>query len=276
VTGELAGAIDSHVHIGRDSYGAIEPYRAVMDRLGLRAAVLVARQWQFNNTELLHAAAAEPDRLRVVGAVELLAPEAEAAIAHAVEAGIAGLRVDPEWLAADPHAPVWRRIADAGLVVSLAPRIDVVATDAFAAALGALDDVTVRLEHLGGIRHAKMSIGDERVLRILALAERPNVVTMWSGFWLNAGSPWPYPTADPILRESLDAFGPERICWSGDWNRPGPTIGSHISDEEYEHEVDVVHRVAGSDAVAILSGTAARLFAFHASRQPLSLPFDSR
>jgi predicted TIM-barrel fold metal-dependent hydrolase len=266
VTGELTGAIDSHVHIGRDSYGRIEPYRAVMDRLGVRAGVLVARQWRFDNTELFDAAAADPDRLRVVGAIELLAPEAEAALAEAIEAGIVGLRVDPEWLIAGPDAPIWRWIADAGLIVSVTPRIEVLATDAFAAALGSLGDVPVRLEHLGGIRHAEMSVGDDRVMRILALAQRPNLVTMWSGFWLNAGLPWPYPTADPILRASLEAFGPDRICWSGDWNRPAPPIGSHIPDEDYEREADVVHRAAGLDAPAILSTTAARLFGLPASR----------
>jgi L-fuconolactonase len=256
---ELTGVIDSHVHIGADSYGPIERYRATIDRLELRGAVLVARQWQFDNTELIEAMASD-DRFRVVGAVDLTAPDADAALGRWLDAGIVGLRADPAWLVGDPDASIWRRIAHARLLVSFTPHVDTLASRAFRVALEVLGDCAIRIEHLGGLRPAEIPLGDDRAVSILRLADRPNVVTMWSGFWLNAGSPWPYPTADQLLRSSLDAFGPDRMCWSGDWNRPAPPVGSHITDGDYTREAHIVRRIAGGDADAILKTTATRLF----------------
>ena len=254
------GTIDAHVHIGRDRYGPSSAYAAVMDRLGIAAAVLVARQWQFDNTELLMAAQAAPVRFRVVAAVDLLAPGAADVLERLIAAGIAGIRVDPEWLMSAPD-PVWRAIDAAGLVVSVVPKVELIAAIEFARAL-ARRQCPVRLEHLGGIRPVEMDRADGRRRAILALADQPNVSMLWSGMWLNAGSPRPYPTAHDLLDQVLDAFGAERLCWSGDWNRPGPPIGSHIDDADYAAEADLVTRLAGTDAPSILGGTARRLFGF--------------
>jgi len=81
---------------------------------------------------------------------------------------------------------------------------------------------------------------------------------MWSGFWLNAGDGWPYPAARAIVRDSLVAFGAERICWSGDRDRPD------LTDAAYVAESELVERSFGvedpAERAAILGGTARSLF----------------
>lgn len=252
------GTIDSHVHIGLDAYGPVETFVETMGRLGLHGAVLVARQWQFDSRELLAAAARYPERFRVIAGVDALAADAIDRLDELVAEGIVGIRVDPEWLLSD--LSLWRRVRDSGLIVSVTPRISIIASPAFRSALDALGGTTIRLEHLGGLRPGAMPPDGPEVRAVLGLADRPDVMTMWSGLWLNAGEGWPYRVAQPLLGAVIDAFTPERICWSGDWNRPAPPIGSHIDDAAYAAEAQLPGILAGDAGSMILSATPARLF----------------
>ena len=258
--------VDTHVHVGRDRYGPIEPYLATMDRLGVAAAVLVARQWQYDNRELFEAARVAPGRFRVVAAVDLDAPSAFVELDRVVEAGAVGIRVDPEVLTRVPKAII-DRLAASPLVVSLTARPEVLAIPALARALDHVPN-PLRMEHFGGLRAHHLERDDPWRRAILALAERPNMNMMWSGLWLNAGVPWPYEPAHDLLADVVDAFGPARICWSGDWNRPEPT-GAHISDDDYSAEAALVVRLAGPAAPAILSETGVRLFALRGLEVPV-------
>jgi predicted TIM-barrel fold metal-dependent hydrolase len=252
--------LDSHVHVGITKYGPVEPYLETMDRVGLRRAVLVQYVWNEENGYLEACVRRWPERFAAVAIVDPRGPDAGARVRRLVERGAArGLRVAPSMLTgAGVRAGWWEAVETGDLTISVTGPFDELIEPGLAATIAAHPTVRFRLEHLGGFQHAA-SPGRARFRRFLGLADRPNTFTMWSGFWLNAADGYPYRSARPALRDSLAAFGADRICWSGDWNRPG------IDDATYLREANLaeIADLRGErELEAILAGTALRLFRF--------------
>lgn len=270
-----SGTVDAHVHVGLDRYGPLDAFVATMDRTGLEAAVLVQHQGQTDNRYLLEALEGDPTRFAVVAALEADASPDE--LRATVRSGAIGIRARPEIdLSGRRSRAFWRAVDELGLVVSVIGVPGVIASPTFRANVRALAGARFRLEHVAGIRPADAPATSPDG-RILELSAEPNVWLMWSGFWLNAGSDRPYASAVETLRATHAAFGPDRICWSGDWNRPGPPFGHHISDGDYIAEADLIARSVGvaepAHRRAILGGTARRLFGLAASAEE---PRDGR
>jgi predicted TIM-barrel fold metal-dependent hydrolase len=248
------GTIDAHVHVGLAKYGPIEPYLAAMDRLGLRGAVLVQYRWERDNTYLLECAARFPDRFRAVGVVDHTSDDARDQARAWAGLGLAGFRIPAD----AATRPIFEVAAELGLVLSVHDQPEAIVEPAFVRLLRDFPEVSVRLEHLGGIRHDAVGPSHPVGRAFLALATCPSVWTMWSGFWLNAGEPFPYPRARELAAASLDAFGADRICWSGDWNREG------VDDRTYRREADLVGQAFGvrdeRERAAILGRTAEARF----------------
>jgi predicted TIM-barrel fold metal-dependent hydrolase len=253
-----AGTIDAHVHIG-GRYGPVDAYVATMERLGLRHAVLVQYQWQADNTELVAAQHAHPGRFATIGVIDTAALDPVGDLRRWVDAGIQGIRSRPDARVPgrNPFA-LWTAAEERSLLVSVTGPPDAVTGLAFARLVRRFPGIRFRLEHLGGLGPRTL---EPRTLRaFLRLADAPNVTTMLSGFWLNAGEPWPYAGALRLVRDVVDVFGAERICWSGDWNREG------LTDVAYVAEAELLERSFGiaepAARAAILGGTARRWFDF--------------
>lgn len=214
--------IDAHVHVGTRKYRPVEDFRADMDRHGMRRAVLVQFLGNTDNRYLETVIAADPDRFAGIGLVDPGDIDAAAQVRTIAKRGLfRGIRLPATARSAGPDPLlVWRLIAENGLVASVHGAFQPVVDGAFCDLLEALPDLHVRLEHLGGVMMGSEPPPYDRFRRFLELAARPNTTTTWSGFFLNAATPYPYPDADPFLRMTLEAFGADRIMWSGDWNRP--------------------------------------------------------
>jgi L-fuconolactonase len=261
--------IDTHVHVGLDKYGPIEPYLADMATLGLRCAVLVQHIGNDDDTYLAATAAAHPGRFAVIGSVDPL----DAGVARSLPArvralGLAGIRLpgDARSPGRDPLA-VWRAADSLGLVVSVRGPFEALIDPAFKRIVTALPNIRFRFEHLGWFKPHRQPMASSRFDRFLRLAVHPNTFVMWSGFYANSGSAYPYATSRPIVAAALAAFGAERTMWSGDWNRPDGTI------EQYRAEMELVGESFPVDAAQrawIMGGTAARLFGF--DPQPIDKP----
>jgi L-fuconolactonase len=59
---------------------------------------------------------------------------------------------------------------------------------------------------------------------ITALAQRPNVVCKISGIVARARAGWSAQDLAPTINHCLDAFGPDRVIFGGDW--PVCTLGA--------------------------------------------------
>jgi L-fuconolactonase len=262
-------AIDSHVHVGLEKYQPIEAFLAVMERVGMRRAVLVQHIGQLDNGYLAACLQRFPRQLAGIGAVDPSDPGAlDRLDGLATVAGFVGVR-----LAAAARSPgpdplaIWKRTDDLGLVVSVRGPFEDVASPEFAEIVAGCARARFRLEHLGCHRPADDRPPHDRFRRLLALAAFPNTFIQLSGFYLNSTSPYPYPSSAEPVRLAYRAFGAERMMWSGDWNRPDLARG------EYEREMTVVGDVfpvdTPADRAMIMGGTAARLFGFEAARHNL-------
>ncbi|MFD2081755.1 Predicted metal-dependent hydrolase, TIM-barrel fold [Actinopolymorpha cephalotaxi] len=248
--------VDAHVHVGRQKYPPVEDCLTAMTRAGVGQAVLVQYVGNTDNRYLHECRTRHPGRFALVGMVDPERPDAPDQVDRLAAAGFAGVRL---WATtrspgADPLA-VWRALDRNHLVASVrGPFADIAHPD-FAALLDEVPGLVVRMEHLGFFRYG-VDAGFDAFLR---LADRPGVCTMWSGYHAYSSAGHPYPDATPYLRASLAAYGPERVMWSGDWNRDRTA-----TDDEYdaavEHVTEHLDFLTEADREWILGRTAATVF----------------
>jgi predicted TIM-barrel fold metal-dependent hydrolase len=259
--------IDTHVHVGLAKYGPIEDYVGEMDRLGLRRAVLVQYVGNHDDAYLAAGLRAYPGRFAAIGSIDPEDPTTHARLATHVRAtGIQGLRLAPTARSPGPDPlAIWRRADDLALIVSVRGPFEEVIDQAFAAIVAACPRIRFRFEHLGWYNHASEPPPYRRFSRFLRLADHPNTSVVWSGFYLNSASPYPYATSRPIVELAYRAFGADRTMWSGDWNRPD------VTTDVYRREMTIVGDsfavASDADRARIMGGTAASFFDFH--RQPI-------
>ncbi|MBD3942169.1 amidohydrolase family protein [Microbacterium sp. NEAU-LLC] len=91
----------------------------------------------------------------------------------------------------------------------------------------AVPELRVVLDHLGkpavGTRDAAASAaGTPWAAQLTALAERPNVVCKLSGLPAESAGGWSEEQLRPFLDVALQAFGPDRLLFGGDWPVSGP------------------------------------------------------
>ena len=243
--------IDAHIHLGPPKYATIEQFTATARAERIAGALLVQHMGNTDNSYLADVRSTEPERfvaLAIVDSVEQ--------VARVLSDGFAGLRLGPLGLPEPSGQEVFDALDAHGAAVSVTGPPDEVVSDAFLRTVRAHPRVRFRIEHVGGFRYGETEADRLAFRRLLRLADEPNVTLMWSGFFLNAGTDFPYPNTHAFLAETLAAYGSERIMWSGDWNREGLAAG------DYRRAIELVGLVVNDpEAQAdILRRTAIRVF----------------
>ena len=243
--------VDCHVHVGLTKYRPIEEFLTEADEDGLTGAVLVQHLGNTDNDYL--AECLERGNFAAVGLVEQ-ASQAQTLM----ERGFRGLRLSPEGLGSPPAwDEVGAILSEHHGVASITGPFGSVVSEQFRAVVERFKNVTFRIEHLGWFKYADDPFPPyPHFSQFLRLAELPNTTSTWSGF-LNSATPYPHPDANPYLELTLDAFGADRLMWSGDWNR------TDLGPEDYRAAVRHIAELPFLDAEqrrAILGGTAARYF----------------
>ncbi|MVA74702.1 amidohydrolase family protein [Auraticoccus sp. F435] len=235
--------IDSHLHVwdrSRSRYAWLDgadprltsslhlaDVRPELAAAAVTGVVLVQADDTVEETEyLLEVAAAEPEVLGVVGYVPLHEPEtvAELLPRWQQEPRLVGLRnlthdrPDPDWILRPDVTRGVELVAAAGLPLDYVAVLPQHLADA-AVLARRHPGLTVVLDHLG-----KPPLGAaaerrqewERLLR--AVAAEPGVVAKVSGLY-GADDPDAWTPADLAwaVEVALDAFGPERLMYGGDW-----------------------------------------------------------
>ena len=239
----MTGIIDAHTHIWRrDSgdYGWITPELGVLDNdfglddlaaeraaLGVDRVVLVQAADTAGDTDrMLAEAAAHPEVAGVVGWLPLAGPGLDEAVTERLATGrVVGMRAlihdmaDTRWVLRDDVAAGLDRIAAAGLafdVVTGSPA----ALDLVPQLAARHPSLRIVIDHLGKPpigRDAGASAEWRMLLR--AAAAGPNVAAKLSGLASAVGTPdsWTVEDLRPVVAEAVDAFGPERLMYGGDW-----------------------------------------------------------
>lgn len=239
-----SGIIDAHTHIWqRDSgdYEWITPDLEPLDSdFGLADLVAERRALGVDRVVLVQAAdtAGDTDRMlaeahlhpEVAGVVAWL-PLADAGLEEALEQRLAtgkvvGVRAlihemtDTRWVLRDDVAAGLDRVAAAGLafdVVTSGPA----ALDLVPPLAARHPSLRIVVDHLG-----KPPVGGDatdraewRMLLRAAADASPNVAAKLSGLARSVGAPdsWTVEELRPVVAEAVDAFGPNRLMYGGDW-----------------------------------------------------------
>ena len=228
--------VESHVHIwttrdprfGRHPDSDYTPdleaapadlFRAQDQIGGVAWTVLIQpRYYLWDNSYLIQAAEAYPDRLVVAGRVDPLAPDAPHALRDLMRhPGLHGIRLapnsgpEPRWLDHVSQDPLWETAADSnatiGLLINwrLLPQADAMAARH--------PDVTVVIDHLGSPDYRD----PDSLTNLLTLAERPNVFVKVSGYPNGTRAAHPYRQAHPFIERVYRAYGAQRLMWGTDW-----------------------------------------------------------
>ncbi|MRG61401.1 amidohydrolase family protein [Agromyces sp. CFH 90414] len=275
----MTRVVDAHVHVwdrSRSAYPWITPELGVLDRdvlpdeagaelaaAGVDAAILVQADDTLDDTRyLLEVASTHSWVAGVVGWAPLDDERAanEALDVLAGERALRGIRHlvhdDPrdDFLDLPAVRASLRAVARAGLAFDVPdawPR-HLAATTRLAEAVPGL---TVVLDHLG-----KPPVGSEAypawVAQFRAVAERPNAVAKFSGLHL-PGVPFDAATLRPLLDLALEAFGPDRLMYGGDWPMSLPHGGYTATWAVMRTLID---ELAPTEREAVLHGTAERVY----------------
>lgn len=231
--------IDCHVHVGPPRYPGLGDLRSVLRSGGTTHVVLVQTLGNFDNEPLLMEAA-EPEVIGAIVAVDLDLSDASTELYRlAANETVVGVRLQASgsW-EESADARLWPAIADTCRLVSVPGVLDRVVGGEFERLAVRWPNVLFRLEHAGGTLFSEIAPDDPRFAGLFRLHRHPNICVMWSGFFHNAGMPYPYEGAHRHLELLFDRFGPDRICWSGDVNRAG------LRDGDYERDAALLSRLS--------------------------------
>lgn len=262
------GACDTHCHVfgpddrfpfalGHDYYPPPAPKETLFSlhsRLGLSRGVIVqGAEYAFDNSILLDALAAEPERYRGIAVMDPNSTDAEIDTLH--RGGVRGIRVSLVH-GADRDPAALRRIAariahwDWHLELHLEPG-DIAE---FAAVIASLA-VPVVIDHMARIPAAD-GVNHPAFKALLALVQGDNGWVKISGFERNALPP--HEAMLPMAR-ALVAASPDRVVWGT--NFPHPKLNYQPDDAVL---LDLVPHFASDQAAQkrVLVDNPARLYGF--------------
>jgi predicted TIM-barrel fold metal-dependent hydrolase len=191
---------------------------AEMDAAGVDRAVIVPPSWEGNRNDLALAAAAQyPERLAVMGRIDLGRPEAEDFASWRGQPGMLGIRLtflngghvdDAEWF--------WPHAAAADLpVMVFAPG----QTEELGAVARRFGDLHLVIDHLNFGTGAGVGDLEGVITPLLDLAASGNVAVKLSALPCLLGPDEAVDILIPHIRRVVDAFGADRCMWGSDISR---------------------------------------------------------
>jgi L-fuconolactonase len=197
---------------------------AQMDAAGVDKAAVVhsSTTYGFDNSYVVDACNAYPDRLIAVGSVDVLAPDAVATIRQWVDRGLAGLRVftggstkefDPSELDDARAYPAWELLGELGLTMCI--QTGPVGLPAVVALARRFSNVPIILDHLGrpdvtdGAPYAAaQSLFDIAPIESIYLKLTPRIM----GDVKKGGA-----SPESFFPKLVDIFGAQRLAWGSNY-----------------------------------------------------------
>jgi L-fuconolactonase len=237
-----------------------------MDYAEVDGAILVVpRGCGWDNSYSLDLASRVPERFRVVGRANYLAPDVAEQIEefarHPMAVGLRVVVLDPkmhEDLAAGLFDRYLTAATNAGLTVCFtgSPYLET-----FDSLVRQYPDTQWVIDHfgLGGyIPHVNTWESlklDERIPRILKFADYPNVAMKATAGPSLSREWYPFLDVRPLIESYIDAYGIDRMMWGTDWTRV--TNASYRSGVDYLREADWL---SDDLKVPLFATTARRIF----------------
>ena len=193
----------------------------VCEPLGVRRAVLIQHHIYhgWDNTYLVDAAKRHPDRFRVVGMVDDLSPKPGEQMTQLLSKHVTGFRITPwirgaeEWLDGSGMAEMWKTAAETGQAICCL--IDPSDLEAVGKMCQRHPDTPVVIDHFARIGVDGM-IRNSDVKSLCEFHKIKSVKVKVSAYYALGKKKPPYDDLVPMIRQLLDAFGPERLMWASD------------------------------------------------------------
>jgi L-fuconolactonase len=260
-TGISATTGNKHVHAVPVT---LDDSLKAMDAAGVDAALIVSPSlYGLDCSYALEAAAAHPDRFRVVGYVDHRAADVAAQVAAwAARPETAGLRMflitDGTWseFRAGAFDGMLAAMAHQGVPLCLCPAGHL---DKVPELVRRFPDLSVAVDHLGLLQPPFKLDWERRFDQfplLLDLAAMPNVTVKLSGLPTLSAGGYPYDDVRPYMDRLLRTFGPGRLMWGSDWTRCPPNVG-------YRDSVRFVtesNELSPDEQALILGATLRRVF----------------
>ena len=280
----LAGDIDAHAHVWSDDLDAyplgpwatradMQPatftdaeFLKLMHANGVVRAVLIqhAPLHGYDNSYILDCARKRPGVFSVVAMIDERRPDLKQRLQDLRDQGARGIRIGPtkhadrtlnvdppNWLNASGMQLLWQHAAELG--VAVCPLIGPDWLPSLDPMLTQHPDTTVVIDHFAHIDMAK----PETVAGLKRLARHKQVNVKVSGFYKFGDKKAPYNDLAPMVRQMIDAFGPDRLMWASD-------CPYQLSNgNTYPDALSLIREEMGLSATeraAILRGTAERVF----------------
>jgi predicted TIM-barrel fold metal-dependent hydrolase len=258
-----AGTVDCHFHVFAEgaplatprSYSpqmrTLEDWRAYADAVGIARGVLVQPSvYGFDNSVMLAALAAEPERLRGVAVVPVDVEQMELQRLH--ELGVRGVRCNtrnPGGIELDVVTELARRIAPLGWTMQFQVRNEQLGA---IAALAPVLGVTVVVDHLGFIDPRERTTALES---LGAMLDGGAFVKLSAPYRLS--SEQQYGDVGEIATALLPRY-PQQFLWGSDW--PHTELWDAVPDDA--DLIDIVGEWIADDATrrAVFVETPQRLF----------------
>lgn len=249
--------VDTHCHIGLHKYEPVESLLFHMNNSGVDKAVFIQYAGNTDNQYMIDSMSANPDLFQ---AAMIVSPSDDgSAIREWAEKGIIGIRLPAASQAEGPDPLVqWKTAQDLGLIVSAPSNPKSLLGEHFAMVLKACPDLSIVIEHLGGIGFDQES-PYTTFKEILRFADYPNLTIKMPGFGEFCRVPLPFDPIPPLVDLTLEAFGPERVMWGSDY----PPVSSREGyDNSLRVPMDYLADLSENDKEWIFGKTALKVWKF--------------
>ena len=199
----------------------VDQLLAEMATAQVDSAVLVPPSFEGDRNEAcLAAAAAYPDRFRVMGRIPLTDPDGPDKVAGwRDQPGMLGIRVTfsrgpaPGWLTDGRADWLWPAAERAGVPIMIfAPGRNAEIGDIAARHPG----LRLTVDHLGIRTFEQDDLLDPILDELVKLSTFDNVAVKATSLPRNVTDPYPFTSLHPRIRRVVDAFGPRRVFWGSD------------------------------------------------------------
>lgn len=277
-----AGWIDAHSHIWPptvDKY-PLEPGLTVDDLkppsftgeelmaiarpVGVRRVVLIQHNVYhgFDNSYLVDAWKAHPDRYRVVGMVDSREPGAGKEMQKLLKTGVTGFRITParlgsDWLDTDGMAEMWNTAAETGQ--AMCGLINPSDLPAFDAMCRKHPDTPTVIDHFARIG-VDGKIRKKDLDNLCGLAKYKKAHVKISAYYALGKKKPPYDDLVPMIKRLYETFGPERLMWASDC--PYQLNDGNTYEASISLITDRIDFLTKSDKEWLLRKTAENVYAF--------------
>ena len=276
---ERPGWIDAHVHVwhpdtkkyplsDRFKQSDMQPPSFTAKELlthcrpeGVDRIVLIQMSfYEYDHRYMVEMMEASPGVFSGVALIDLGADDVRSEMDRLATLGMKGLRIHSqgdveEWTRSETMNDLWNKAAENGMAVC--PLINPHEIQYVDALCAKHPDTTVVIDHFARIGIDGVLAADD-LKALCRLSRFPNTYVKTSAFYALGKKAAPYEDLLPMIRQTVDAFGPQRLMWASDC--PFQVQEGHTYKASISLIRDRIHFLSDTDKQWMLRGTAEKVF----------------